>query len=150
MAFIKANISDETYRAIKQIANYNTETQKRIRNVMKAKVNEVYAEAVYRAPFKTGKLKGSIKVDLVEENMTGLQGRVYTNNPVAHLVEYGTKGGVIKAKKKKALTIGGDGSVFSKVVISGRPGRPFMKPAIDKVRPSLNAAMKGAIKNETK
>lgn len=150
MGFIKANVSDETYKAMKQIDSYDKKTQDRIRTVIKDKVNEIYTEAVHRAPFKTGKLKGSIQVEFAEKGTSGLQGRVYTNNPVAHLVEYGTKGGVIKPIKKKALTMGGDGNFFSKAVISGRPGRPFMKPAIDKVRPSLNEAVKGAIKNETK
>lgn len=142
--FVKANISDEVYKAMSQIGQYNQKTQEGIRQVVRDKTNEVYKISVQLAPMKTGNLKANIK-ESISNSAEGTQGIVESNDPVAHLIELGTKGSVEIPVKKKALHPGADGWFMAKAIIPYRAAKPFMKPAMDTVRPTIESAIKDVI-----
>lgn len=56
-------------------------------------------------------------------------GRLYTRDPVAHLVEYGTKPHEITAKNRKGLSVGG--LFFQSVHHPGAKATGFMRNAAD-------------------
>lgn len=64
---------------------------------------------------------------------------------MAHLIELGTKGSVEIPVKKKALHPGADGWFMAKAIIPYRAAKPFMKPAMDTVRPTIESAIKDVI-----
>lgn len=145
MAFVKADISNATYKAMRDIHNYNSETQERIKEVTRDKTHEVLTVAIQLAPYRTGKFKATIREE-IKTHSQGIYGRVFTNSPVAHLIEFGTKGHVVMPKKKKALVPGAAGWFMTNATIPAISAKPFMKPAMDKVRPTIEGAIKVAIK----
>lgn len=144
-SFVKADISKEVYKAMSDIAAYDKQTQDGIRNVVREKTGEVFTLAVQTAPSRKGNLKASIK-ETITNTTKGAQGIVSTDDPVAHLVEFGAKGTVEIPVRKKALHPGADGWFMAKAIIPYRTPKPFMKPSIDRVRPSIEAAVKDVIK----
>lgn len=142
--FIKAELSNSTFKAAAQVGRYDKQTQDAIRNVIKAKTGEIYTKAVQLAPYDKGSLKSSIKMSM-SNTATGVQGRVYTNDPVAHLIELGVRSSVVIPVRKKALKAGASGWFMAHAVIPYRSAKPFMQPAVDAVRPSIESAVKEAI-----
>jgi HK97 gp10 family phage protein len=100
-----------------------------MRSALRAGAKVIAAEAKSIAPRgATGSLQKSISV-----STRAAGGKITANaratDPVAHLVEYGTKAHLIRARNG-FLTIGGYG--FGKVVEHpGAKPRPFMRPALD-------------------
>lgn len=77
-------------------------------------------------------------------------GRLYTRDPVAHLVEYGTKAHTITAKNRKGLSVGG--LFFQSVEHPGAQPKPFMRNAADMTYQAAAAAVAAYMKDriETK
>lgn len=76
-----------------------------------------------------------------------LEGQVYSNQPYAHLVEFGSRAHTVKPRKKKALRFLRGGPVFTKRArIPAQSGKPFFKPAYDYVEPQLIQEVKKAIR----
>lgn len=142
---VKADLSAKMFRALADIHQYNEATQQELRRIVHDKTQEVYETAVHNAPYRTGKLRASIRMDV-----EGAMGTVYTNYPIAHLIEYGAKGAVVVPIRRKALHPGADGWFMAKAVIPYRSAKPFLKPAMDKVRPSIESAIKEAITKHAK
>lgn len=142
---VKADLSAKTFKALADIHQYSEATQQELRRVVHDKTQEVYEAAVHNAPYRTGKLRTSIRM-----GVKGAVGTVYTNYPTAHLIEYGAKGAVVVPIRRKALHPGADGWFMAKAVIPYRSAKPFLKPAMDKVRPSIESAIKEAITKHAK
>lgn len=142
--YIKTNLDDTTFRAIADIAQFDADTQRRIREVVHAKAAAVQRKAVELAPLKTGKLKGSIRLEYTD-TLRHASAKVYTQDPIAHLVEYGAAGAVVLPKRRRALAPGAAGWFMAKAVIPQRAAHPFMAPAIDAVRPTIAEAVREAI-----
>lgn len=51
-AIVKANISEEVYKALVKIDRFNSATQESIRKVVRAKTSEVYRLTIAHAPYK--------------------------------------------------------------------------------------------------
>ena len=148
-AIVKANISEEVYKALVRIDRFNVATQESIRKAVREKTLEVYRLTIAHAPYKKGKLKSSIQME-IGNTKRGTQGIVKTDDPVAHLVENGTAHSVVIPVVKKALHPGGSDHYFKRAVIPPRRAHPFMRPAMDAVRPTIEQAVKEAIeKNGT-
>lgn len=143
---VKADISKEVYKAMSDIGRYDTITQDNIRRVVREKTNEVYKLAVQLAPMNKGKLKSKIKA-IINNTDKGTQGIVQVNDPVAHLIEFGVQRSIEIPVRKKALHPGADGWFMAHAVIPFRAAKPFMKPAMDTIRPTIESAVKEAISN---
>lgn len=78
---------------------------------------------------------------MTEENRKGW---LKLKPPYAHIVEFGAKAHIVRAKNKKALSIsaGGDLLLRKSAKIPARKGRPFIKPAFDAEEPKLISNMK--------
>lgn len=74
-------------------------------------------------------LRNSIEWEVDEET---LNGRVFTNNPYAAFVEYGTRPHIIRPKEKQALKFKiGNENIFAKRVFHpGTSGQYFMRRAL--------------------
>lgn len=142
--YVKADISTGVYKALSDIQRYDAATQTEIYGAVQDKTKEVYTQAVQLAPSKAGNLKASIKYN-VNRSQSGIAGTVYTKDPVAHLVEFGARSAVEIPIRKKALHPGAAGWFMAKATIPRRSPHPFMKPAMDTVRPSIESAIKEAV-----
>ena len=142
--YIKTNLDDVTFKATADLSKFNDLTKERIRDVVRQKAAEVQAKAIELVPKDTGKLASQIHLEFVNAEKT-TAAKVYTKNKIAHFIEYGAGGAVIVPKKKKTLAPGATGWFMAKAVIPARAAHPFMKPAIDFVRPSIESAIKEAI-----
>lgn len=142
--YIKANLDDVTFRATADLTKFDELTRNRIRDVVREKAAEVQQRAVEFVPKDTGKLASQIHLEFINsDKMTAA--KVYTNNKIAHLIEYGAAGAVVLPIRKKALAPGAEGWFMAKAVIPQRAAHPFMRPAIDYVRPTIESAIKEAI-----
>ena len=74
-SIVKANISEEVYRALVRIDRFNVATQESIRKVVREKTLEVYRLTIAHAPYKKGKLKSSIQME-IGNTKRGTQGIV--------------------------------------------------------------------------
>ena len=106
----------------------------------------VFEGAVSRVPKKTGKLASSIKQEF-RPTPHGLQGYVKAMDPIAHIIEFGAAGSVVIPIRKKALHPGAEGWFAAHAIIPQR-AHPFMKPAMDAVRPELERAVKEAVDHD--
>ena len=145
--YIKADISEEAYKATRNISRYDKATQERIKATIREKTDEVFNEALRRVHSYTGNLASSIKQEYNTEGNRA-SGRVQADAPHAHLLEFGHAGGVAVPIRKKALAPGADGWFFKWAIIPAQPAHPFMKPAIDKVRPSIEEAIRKDIDHD--
>lgn len=106
--------------------------QKLLRNVLRgslrAGAGAILPVARANIHNRTGELAKSLKTGsrIVGDKAIG---RLYTRNPKAHLVEYGTKPHVITAKNRKGLAVGG--LFFQSVHHPGARPRAFLRPAAD-------------------
>ena len=142
--YIKTNLADVTFKATADLSKFHDLTKERNRDVVRQKAAEVQDKAIELVPKDTGKLASQIHLEFVNSEKS-TAAKVYTKNKIAHFIEYGTGGAVIVPKKKKALAPGATGWFMAKAVIPARAAHPFMKPAIDFRRPSIEAAVKEAI-----
>jgi hypothetical protein len=146
--YVKTNLEGCVYKAISDISKYDDETKQQLSDVVQEKTDEIFTEAVHGVKIHTGNLAAGIEhsYDLTPEHATG---KVVAKAPHSHLIEYGHRGGLVIPIRKKALAPGGDGWFMAHAVIPGQPAHPFMGPAADKVRPSLEAAVKEAVDHDT-
>ncbi len=96
---------------------------------------KVEARAVDLCPVDSGRLRGSISHDNVEQDADGLVIRVGTNVEYAEDVEVGTglfgpHHEVIRPKTAKALRFEVNGEVLFAKSVKGRPATPFLRPAL--------------------
>lgn len=145
--YIRANVSDEVYKAISDISRYDQETQDKLKNIVKEKTDLVFTYALQGIRIYTGFLAKSIE----HEYSTGIHrasGKVFTKAPHGHLLEFGHNGGLIITIRRKALRAGADGWFMHRAVARHQSAHPFMKPAMDRVRPDIEADVKAAIAND--
>ena len=79
----------ELSKAIRQISAWDGKTRLRVEAALKRGTNAVYREARQRVPIRSGKLKKSIRQRF---STVKLEGQVFSNQPYAHLVEFGSRG----------------------------------------------------------
>ena len=102
----------ELSKAIRQISSaWDGKTRLRVEAALKRGTNAVYREARQRVPVRSGKLKKSIRQRF---STVKLEGQVFSNQPYAHLVEFGSRAHTVRPKKKKALRFFKGGPVFTK------------------------------------
>ena len=147
MEFRVAVSNEELSKCIKQISAWDGKTRLAVEDALRKGTKAVQRQAVQRVAVRTKKLKKSIKQGF---STTKLEGKVYSNLPYAHLVEYGSRATVIRPKKKKALKIPYDnGFTFAKRAnIPAKAPHPFMKPAYEYEEPHIIAAVRRAITKE--
>lgn len=141
---ISANIAEEVYKAIKDVKQYDEQTQLKIKNAIRAGTRDVMVSAISRAPYKTGKLKISIGMSFSDRY--GAQGIVVAKSPHAKFVEYGVQSAVVIPVREKAMKPGNEGWYIGKAIIPARPAHPFMRPAMEEVRPKIENAIKDVLK----
>ena len=140
---IFANIREEAFRAMVDVQKYDEKTQKEIRQATRDGVAAVHAAAVRAAPIRaTGNLRKGIEQEFDEKTCSG---KVRATAPHSHLVEFGTRERVTAPIRKKALKIG-EGFVRGWTFTGKMPKKPFMRPAIEKERPNIEARIEKAVK----
>ncbi|EHG22289.1 HK97 gp10 family phage protein [Selenomonas infelix ATCC 43532] len=140
---IFANIREEAFRAMVDVQKYDEKTQKEIRQATRDGVAAVHAAAVRTAPIRaTGNLRKGIEQEFDEKTCSG---KVRATAPHSHLVEFGTRERVTAPIRKKALKIG-EGFVRGWTFTGKMPKKPFMRPAIEKERPNIEARIEKAVK----
>ena len=87
----------ELSKAIRQISAWDGKTRLRVEAALKRGTNAVYREARQRVPIRSGKLKKSIRQRF---STVKLEGQVFSNQPYAHLVEFGSRAHTVKPRKK--------------------------------------------------
>ncbi len=135
----------ELSKAIREIKAWDGRTRLRVENALRKGTRLVRREAVQRVPRHTGRLRKSLKTRF---SSAKLEGQVYSNEPHAHLVEFGARAVIIRPKRKKALRFPfADRYKFSKVaVVPRRAGKPFLKPAYEAVEPEIISDVKKALR----
>jgi len=104
----------EIERALKRLP---TRTVERIsRKALSAGARLVRDDARRRAPFRTGRLKKSIKVKARRSRRNVITVSVLTKVRYSHLVELGTHERFVKKNKR---------------FVGAMPARPFMRPALE-------------------
>ena len=140
---IFANIKEEVFLTMANVQKYDEETQQRIRKATRDGVAAVHAAAVRAAPIRaTGNLRKGIMQEFDEKTCSG---KVRATAPHSHLVEFGTRERVTAPLRKKALKIA-DGFVRGFTFTGKMPKKPFMRPAIEKERPNIEAQIERAVK----
>ena len=145
--WVSTNITAEVKKALGDITKYDADTRQRLDGVVRDMTGRVFEGAVSRVPKKTGKLAGSIKQEF-RPTPHGLQGYVKAMDPIAHIIEFGAAGSVVIPIRKKALHPGAEGWFAAYAIIPQRAAHPFMKPAMDAVRPELERAVKEAVDHD--
>lgn len=145
--WVSTNITAEVKKALGDIAKYDAATRQRLDGVIRDMTGRVFEGAVSRVPKKTGKLAGSIKQEF-RTTPHGLQGYVKAMDPIAHIIEFGAAGSVVIPTRKKALHPGAEGWFAAHAIIPQRAAHPFMKPAMDAVRPELERTVKEAVDHD--
>ena len=138
----------ELQKALKQISAWDGKTVLRVENALRRGTQAIAREARHRVPVHTVTLKKGIKSGF---SAVRCEGRVYTNVPYGHLVEFGTRRSyIVRPVKKKALTIPWyRGSGFAmKAEIPVRKGHPFLKPAYDYESPKIVSEVKKVLKEK--
>ncbi|WP_294000231.1 hypothetical protein [uncultured Megasphaera sp.] len=145
--WVSTNITAEVKKALGDITKYDADTRQRLDGVIRDMTGRVFEGAVSRVPKKTGKLASSIKQEF-RPTPRGLQGYVKAMDPIAHIIEFGAAGSVVIPIRKKALHPGAEGWFAAYAIIPQRAAHPFMKPAMDAVRPELERAVKEAVDHD--
>lgn len=145
--WVSTNITAEVKKALGDITKYDAATRQRLDGVIRDMTGRVFEGAVSRVPKKTGKLAGSIKQEF-RTTPHGLQSYVKAMDPIAHIIEFGAAGSVVIPTRKKALHPGAEGWFAAHAIIPQRVAHPFMKPAMDAVRPELERAVKEAVDHD--
>jgi HK97 gp10 family phage protein len=135
----------ELAKAIREIKAWDGRMRLRMEGALRKGTRMVRREAAQRVPRHTGRLRKSIKTRF---SSVRLEGQVYSNEPHAHLVEFGARAVIVRTKRKKALRFPFTGGYrYSKVVVvPKRVGKPFMKTAYEYVEPTIIQDAKKALR----
>lgn len=134
----------ELSQTLNQISAYDGKTAMKIENVVQKSTHNIRDGAKQRVPVRSGDLKKSISARFDSRTITGY---VAARKPYAHLVEFGAKGGTVKPKIKKALTVPGSETGFAtRAKIPQRREHPFMRPAFENEKANLIKGLKEAVK----
>lgn len=141
MKFLAKVTSSDLTKAMSSISAWDGETRLAIENALQDSTKNIARGAKQKVAQCSGKLKKSIKTGFDRRKPEGL---VKAKTPYAHIVEFGAKAHIVRAKNKKALSIsaGGDLLLRKSAKIPARKGRPFIKPAFDAEEPKLISNMK--------
>ena len=131
----------ELAAALGSINAWDGKTRLAVEAALKKGTDRILRQARQRAAVRTGAMKKSLKQSF---SATKLEGRVYSNKPYAHLVEYGAKAASVRPKRKKALRFS-NGDFSMKANIPRRDPKPFMKPAYDYCAPDIIKEIKKAV-----
>ncbi len=142
--WVTTNVTAEVKKALGDVTKYDKDTQQRLDGVVRDMTDRVFKEAVSRVPKKSGKLASSIKQEF-RPTPHGLQGYVKAMDHLAHIIEFGAAGAVVVPARKKALHPGAAGWFAAHAIVPRRTAHPFMRPAMDAVRPDLEKAVKEAV-----
>ena len=128
---------------IANLKKYDDDTQQRIGVVVNTSLKNIAKGARSRLPqSKTGNLRKGLKKKYSKK---AIGGTVTSNAPHSHLIEFGVKPHIIRAKNKKELS--SDGEIFGKEVMHpGSKPRPFMQPAYYQERSNYIENLKKAVK----
>ncbi len=134
----------ELQRMLRHVTAWDAGAGLEVERIIRSGTRRVAAEARRRVPVDTGKLKGSIRFGFSRNKA---EGKVYTEVPYAHLVEFGTRGVTVKPKKKKAMKIPlpGETAFALRAKTPGMKERPFMKSAYDCEAPRIVTELKKAL-----
>lgn len=145
MKFYAKVTSNDLTKALSDISAWDGRTRLAVENVLQDSTKNIARSAKQKAAVRSGKLKKSIKTGFDRRKPEGL---IKAKTPYAHIVEFGAKAHIVKAKNKKALTIfaGGEELLRKYAKIPARKGRPFIKPAFEQEEPKLISNMKKVLK----
>ena len=143
MPFFRIKVDqNELQRAIGQLSAWEGRKRKAVEEALYKGVVSVRKGAASRVSARTKRLRKSIKCKF---NADRLQGEVFSKLQYAHLIEFGSRSHIVRAKNKKRLRIQSDnGYVFPKEVsIPAQSGKPFLKPSYEAEEQNIiNAVMK--------
>jgi len=130
-------------RAIKEINKYDTRTAMKIEDAISKSTKAIRKGAANRIHNVSGDLK---KHTTSSFNKLKLEGTVRAKSPTAHLVEFGAKAVVMKAKDTVMINdTYGIRRYFVEAHIPARAAHPFMAPAYNDQRPILIKDLKDAV-----
>ena len=137
---ISSNISEETFKVTRQIDRYASKTRQRIIDSIMASTKAVFTDVQTNIPRgATGNLGKSVKMD-VNVRQRYVSGVVSSRAPHGHLVEFGTE------PRYWYKTVAHPKGPVALVIYRGvMPKHPFMKPAIEKERPRIEARLREAV-----
>lgn len=133
--------SGELSKALGSIKVWDGKTRLAVEAALKKGTDNIHRQAKQRAAVRTGAMKRTLKKSF---STSKLEGRVFSNKPYAHLVEYGAKAAHVRPKKKKALRFP-SGDFSMKAEIPKRNPKPFMRPAYDYCEPDIIKDVKKAV-----
>lgn len=130
MRFYAKVTSNDLTKALGSISAWDGKTRLAVENALQNGTKAVARGAKQRASQRSGKLKKSIKTGFDRRKPEGM---VRAKTPYAHIVEFGSKSYIVRAKNKKALTIPSSNEpvLRKSAKIPARKGRPFIKPAFE-------------------
>lgn len=144
MEFRVSVSNNELSKCLREMSAWDGRARLRVEAAMKKGTRDVARQARQRVATRTKALKKSIKTGF---STTKLEGKVFSNLPYAHLVEFGSRATVIRPKNKKALKIPYNGSyAFAKrAKVPAKAPHPFLKPAYDYEESHILEAVRRAI-----
>lgn len=136
MKFYAKVTSSDLTKALNGIAAWDGKARLAVENALQNGTKAVARGAKQRVAQRSGKLKKSIKTGFDRRKPEGM---VRAKTPYAHIVEFGSKSYIVKAKNKKALTIPGSNELVLRksAKIPARKGKPFIKPAFEAEEPKI-------------
>ena len=133
--------------AIRRLQKYDTESGKKIRKVISRGGKTVAAQAKFRVPVRSGRLKKSITSRFDSNHIESV---VKARSPLAHLVEYGAAATAVRARRQKNLVMRwydragrarfaarGKSPTSGTVKIPKRHAQPFMEPSFRSIKPKV-------------
>lgn len=142
---------------ISTLKYFTTATQSDVIKIINKSLATIKKSAKAAAPSRGVRRTGKRKVDL--KSRIGMSkarldkgkygGKVVSRAPHSHLVEFGTKPHIIRAKNKKVMVINGD-FVGGEVHHPGAKAHPFMRPAYYKERGTFERNVILAINKDIK
>ncbi len=108
----KVTSSDLT-KAMSNISAGDGETRLAIENALQDSTKNIARGAKQKVAQRSGKLKKSIKTGFDRRKPEGL---VKAKTPYAHIVQFGAKAHIVRAKNKKALSISAGGDLLLKKI----------------------------------
>ena len=144
---LQIKLSLDVYKACKDIAQYDAETQDAIRKALLEGVQNMYRTAVMLAPYRTGEMKRSLRYEVGRASA-----RLYSEDFKVRFAEFGARGVVVHPSKyKRAMALPFAERAFAQTVnIPARAAHPFMRPAVDAEKPKLETAIREAVLKNAK
>lgn len=139
----------EMSNLMKSISAWDGKKRLAVEEALKSGTKEIQRQAKERTPYRTGKLKRSVKQKYTVGKM---QGMVYSNLKYAHLVEFGFKAHTVSPKNKKSMKVtqvGGD-YFTKKAELPKQSARPFLKPAYEYEEQHIINSIKKALNKDEK